>query len=62
MHASAVATAVMNDLPVVWLVWNNQGYGAIYGQQRGFLYYQADDRIDWVFAGVAYTSHSKWMH
>ena len=27
----------MNDLPVVWLVWNNQGYGAIYGQQRGFF-------------------------
>lgn len=37
MHASAIATAVMNDLPVVWLVWNNQGYGAIYGQQRGFF-------------------------
>lgn len=37
MHASAVATAVMNDLPVVWLVWNNAGYGAIYGQQRGFF-------------------------
>jgi acetolactate synthase I/II/III large subunit len=37
MHASAVATAVMNDLPVVWLVWNNSGYGAIYGQQRGFF-------------------------
>ena len=37
MHSSAVATAVMNDVPVVWLVWNNQGYGAIYGQQRGFF-------------------------
>jgi len=37
MHSSAVATAVMNDLPVVWLVWNNTGYGAIYGQQRGFF-------------------------
>jgi acetolactate synthase I/II/III large subunit len=37
MHASAVATAVMNDLPIVWLVWNNSGYGAIYGQQRGFF-------------------------
>lgn len=37
MHASAVATAVMNELPVVWLVWNNAGYGAIYGQQRGFF-------------------------
>lgn len=37
MHSSAVATAVLNDLPVVWLVWNNQGYGAIYDQQRGFF-------------------------
>ena len=37
MHSSAVATAVMNDLPVVWLVWNNSGYAAIYGQQRGFF-------------------------
>ena len=37
MHSSAVATAVMNQLPVVWLVWNNSGYGAIYGQQRGFF-------------------------
>jgi acetolactate synthase-1/2/3 large subunit len=27
----------MNDVPVVWLVWNNAGYGAIYGQQRGFF-------------------------
>ncbi len=37
MHASAVATAVMNDLPVVWVVWNNSGYGAIYNQQAGFF-------------------------
>lgn len=37
MHSSAVATAVMNELPVVWVVWNNSGYGAIYGQQRGFF-------------------------
>jgi acetolactate synthase-1/2/3 large subunit len=37
MHSNAVATAVMNDLPIVWVVWNNAGYGAIYGQQRGFF-------------------------
>jgi acetolactate synthase I/II/III large subunit len=37
MHASAVATAVQYDLPVVWVIWNNQGYGAIYGQQAGFF-------------------------
>lgn len=37
MHANAVATAVEYDLPVVWIIWNNQGYGAIYGQQMGFF-------------------------
>jgi acetolactate synthase-1/2/3 large subunit len=37
MHANAIATAVEYDLPIVWLIWNNQGYGAIYGQQRTFF-------------------------
>jgi acetolactate synthase-1/2/3 large subunit len=37
MHANAVATAVEHDLPVVWLVWNNSGYGSIRGQQSTFF-------------------------
>ncbi len=37
MHSNAVATAVEYGLPVVWLVWNNQGYASIYGQQRAFF-------------------------
>ncbi|MCL4768363.1 MAG: thiamine pyrophosphate-binding protein [Hyphomicrobiaceae bacterium] len=37
MHASAVATAVEYELPVVWLVWNNCGYVSIRDLQVGFL-------------------------
>ncbi|MFC9355112.1 thiamine pyrophosphate-binding protein [Rhodococcus sp. NPDC057014] len=37
MHANAVATAVEYGLPVVWVVWNDLAYGAIYGQQKGFF-------------------------
>lgn len=37
MHANAVATAVEYELPVVWIVWNNYGYGSIHGQQAGFF-------------------------
>lgn len=37
MHNNAVATAVEYDLPAVWVVWNNTGYGSIYGQQKGFF-------------------------
>ncbi len=37
MHSNAVATAVEYGLPIVWLIWNNQGYGSIYGQQRAFF-------------------------
>ncbi|MGE0780047.1 thiamine pyrophosphate-binding protein [Mycolicibacterium sp.] len=37
MTANAVATAVMYDLPVTWVVWNNNGYGSIKGQQAGFF-------------------------
>jgi len=37
MHANAVATAVEYDLPAVWLVWNNYGYGSIRGQQAAFF-------------------------
>jgi acetolactate synthase-1/2/3 large subunit len=37
MHANAVATAVEYDLPAVWLVWNNSGYGSIRGQQATFF-------------------------
>lgn len=37
MHASAVATAVEYDLPVVWVVWNNCGYVSIRDIQFGFF-------------------------
>jgi len=37
MTANAVATAVEYDLPVVWVVWNNNGYGSIRGQQATFF-------------------------
>jgi acetolactate synthase-1/2/3 large subunit len=37
MHANAVATAVENDIPAVWVVWNNTGYGSIRGQQATFF-------------------------
>lgn len=35
--AHAMATAVEYDIPVVWVVWNNFGYGSIMGLQRGFF-------------------------
>ncbi|HUY51445.1 MAG TPA: thiamine pyrophosphate-binding protein [Streptosporangiaceae bacterium] len=37
MHANAVATAVEHDVPAVWVVWNNNGYGSIRGQQAAFF-------------------------
>ncbi|MGD9925633.1 MAG: thiamine pyrophosphate-binding protein, partial [Pseudorhodoplanes sp.] len=37
MHASAVATAVEYDLPVVWIVWNNCGYVSIRDMQNAFF-------------------------
>lgn len=37
MHASAVATAVEYDLPVVWVVWNNTGFVSIRDLQVGFF-------------------------
>ena len=37
MTANAVATAAEYELPVVWVVWNNYGYGSIYGQQAAFF-------------------------
>jgi acetolactate synthase I/II/III large subunit len=37
MNSSAVLTAVENDIPVVWLVWNNFGYCSIRDQQRGYF-------------------------
>src|SRR5580704_3490977 len=37
MHANAVATAVEYDIPAVWVVWNNTGYGSIRGQQATFF-------------------------
>lgn len=37
MTANAVATAVEYGLPVVWVVWNNQGYVSIRDQQAGFF-------------------------
>lgn len=37
MHASAVATAVEYELPVVWVVWNNGGFVSIRDLQAGFF-------------------------
>jgi acetolactate synthase-1/2/3 large subunit len=37
MNASAVLTAVEYQIPVVWVVWNDFGYGSIRHQQRGFF-------------------------
>ncbi|WP_224406217.1 thiamine pyrophosphate-binding protein [Afifella sp. IM 167] len=37
MHASAVATAVEYDLPIVWVVWNNGGYVSIRDIQKGYF-------------------------
>jgi acetolactate synthase-1/2/3 large subunit len=37
MHANAVATAVEYEVPAVWVVWNNTGYGSIRGQQATFF-------------------------
>lgn len=37
MTANAVATAVEYELPVVWVVWNNNGYGSINGQAATFF-------------------------
>ncbi|HET8615413.1 MAG TPA: thiamine pyrophosphate-binding protein [Actinomycetales bacterium] len=37
MTANAVATAVEYEQPITWVVWNNNGYGSIKGQQAGFF-------------------------
>jgi acetolactate synthase-1/2/3 large subunit len=37
MWPSAVLTAVEYNIPQVWLVWNNYGYGVIRDQQMGFF-------------------------
>jgi acetolactate synthase I/II/III large subunit len=37
MHSNAVATAVEYDVPAVWVVWNNSGYGSIRAQQATFF-------------------------
>jgi acetolactate synthase-1/2/3 large subunit len=37
MNASAVLTAVENDIPVVWIVWNNCGFAVIRDQQLGYF-------------------------
>jgi acetolactate synthase I/II/III large subunit len=37
MNSSAVLTAVEYHIPVVWVVWNNFGYGSIRDQQRGYF-------------------------
>jgi acetolactate synthase-1/2/3 large subunit len=51
MHANAVATAVEHDIPAVWVVWNNSGYGSIRGQQATF--FGADREIATRFRRVA---------
>jgi len=37
MHASAIATAAEYRLPIIWVVWNNNGYVSIRDLQRGFF-------------------------
>ncbi len=37
MHANVLGTAVEYNIPVIWVVWNNYGYGSIRGLQRGYL-------------------------
>lgn len=37
MNANVVATAVEYDLPIVWVVWNNNGYESIRGQAATFF-------------------------
>jgi len=37
MTANAVATGAEYELPIVWVVWNNGGYGSIRGQQATFF-------------------------
>lgn len=37
MHCHAVATAVEYGLPIVWIVWNNNGYVSIRDIQKGFF-------------------------
>ena len=37
MTANAVATAAEYGMPVIWVVWNNNGYGSIRGQQAAFF-------------------------
>ena len=37
MHANVLGTAVEYNIPVVWVVWNNQAYASIRGLQRGYL-------------------------
>lgn len=37
MHSHAVVTAVEYNLPIVWIVWNNNGYVSIRDIQRGFF-------------------------
>jgi acetolactate synthase-1/2/3 large subunit len=51
MHANAVATAVEHDIPAVWVVWNNTGYGSIRGQQATF--FGADREIATRFRNTA---------
>src|SRR5260370_12786333 len=37
MHASVLGTAVEDDLPGVWVVWNNYAYASIRGLPPGSL-------------------------
>ncbi|MGC9665396.1 thiamine pyrophosphate-binding protein [Planosporangium sp. 12N6] len=54
---SAVATAVEYEIPVVWVVWNNQGFISIRDQQKG--YFGADRELATSFlharTGQSYT-------
>jgi acetolactate synthase-1/2/3 large subunit len=54
---SAVATAVEYDIPVVWVVWNNQGFISIRDQQKGYFGAERELATSFVTArtGEAYT-------
>lgn len=45
MLPSAVSTAVQNDIPAVWVIWNNGGFMSIRDQQRAYFGRDGDDRL-----------------
>lgn len=56
MFPSAVATAVENDLPAVWVVWNNRGFISIRDQQHN--YYGRERELATSFTNVDGSAYS----